>query len=52
MLGQLAEARYHAAQILAVHPEFSLEHWRTVPPYKNREQLDRLIEGLQIAGLR
>jgi len=52
MLGQLAEARYHAAQILAVHPEFSLEHWRTVPPYKNREQLERLIEGLQIAGLR
>jgi adenylate cyclase len=37
---------------MVVHPEFSLEHWRTVPPYKNPEQLERLIEGLQIAGLK
>ena len=33
----LPEARHHAAQVLAVHPDFSLEHWRTVPPYKNPE---------------
>lgn len=52
LLGQIPEAQYHASQVLAVHPEFSLEHWRTVPPYKTTEQLDRLVEGLQIAGLR
>jgi adenylate cyclase len=52
LLGQVSEARYHASQVLAVHPEFSLEHWRTVPPYKTTEQLDRLVEGLQIAGLK
>jgi tetratricopeptide (TPR) repeat protein len=52
LLGQISEARYHASQVLAVHPEFSLEHWRTVPPYKTTDQLDRLMEGLQIAGLR
>ena len=52
LLGQLEEARRHASQVLAVHPEFSLEHWRTVPPYKNPEQLERLVEGLKIAGLR
>ncbi len=52
LLGQMAEARHHAAKILAVHPEFSLDHWRTVPPYKNPERIERLIAGLQIAGLR
>jgi TolB-like protein/Tfp pilus assembly protein PilF len=52
LLGQVSEARHHASQVLAVHPEFSLEHWRTVPPYKTTAQLDRLVEGLQIAGLR
>jgi TolB-like protein/tetratricopeptide (TPR) repeat protein len=52
LLGQVSEARHHASQVLAVHPEFSLEHWRTVPPYKTTAQLERLVEGLQIAGLR
>jgi adenylate cyclase len=52
LLGQITEARYHAAQVLAVHPDFSLDHWRTVPPNKNREPLERFIEGLRMAGLR
>jgi TolB-like protein len=52
LLGRVNEARYHAGQVMVVHPEFSLEHWRTVPPYKNPEQLERLVEGLLIAGLR
>jgi adenylate cyclase len=52
LLGRMSEARYHADQVLAVHPGFSLDHWRTVPPNKNVEPLDRFIEGLRIAGLR
>jgi adenylate cyclase len=52
MLGDLPKARQHAAQVLAVHPDFSLEHWRTVPPVKNPEFLERFIEGLRLAGLR
>jgi TolB-like protein len=52
LLGEMTEARYHAAQVLAVHPDFSLEHWSTVPPNKNREPLERFIEGLRAAGLR
>jgi len=52
LLGQMTEARYHAAQVLVAHPDFSLDHWRTVPPNKNAEPLDRFIEGLRIAGLR
>jgi adenylate cyclase len=51
-LGKLEEARYHAQCVLEAHPNFSLEHWRNVPPDKNPEPLERFIEGLIIAGLR
>jgi adenylate cyclase len=51
-LGKLEEARYHAQCVLEAHPNFSLEHWRNVPPDKNPEPLERFIEGLTIAGLR
>lgn len=51
LLGQMTEARYHASQVLVVHPDFTLDHWRTVPPNKNTEPLERFIEGLRIAGL-
>jgi adenylate cyclase len=51
-LGLIKEARRHAEQVMTVHPNFSIEHWRKVPPYKNPEQVEVLIEGLQKAGLR
>jgi TolB-like protein len=51
-LGKLEEARYHAQCVLAAHPNFSIEHWRNVPPDENPEPLERFIEGLTIAGLR
>ena len=50
-LGLMEEARYHARQVMMVHPDFSIEHWREVPPYKHTEQVEVLIEGLQKAGL-
>jgi TolB-like protein/class 3 adenylate cyclase len=51
-LGQIKEARYHAQQVKRIHPNFSVQHWRKVPPYKNPQQVEVLIEGLQKAGLR
>lgn len=43
----------HAAQdLLASHPEFSIEHWSKVPPDKNPEPRERLIAGLKMAGLK
>jgi adenylate cyclase len=51
-LGEMDEARYHAQQVKRVHPNFSVQHWRKVPPYKNPQQVEVLIEGLQKAGLR
>ena len=51
-LGKLEEARYHAQRVLEAHPNFSIEHWRTVPPDENPEPLERFLDGLRIAGLR
>ena len=39
-LGQIKEARDHAKQVLAVHPNFSIQHWRKVPPDKNPEPVN------------
>lgn len=51
-LGEMKEARHHATQVMKVHPNFSVAHWRTVPPYKHKEQLEVFIEGLRKAGLK
>lgn len=51
-LGQLDEARHHAAEVLRVHPTFSVDHWATIPPDKDPEKLQIFIEGLRIAGLK
>ena len=50
-LGRMDQATHHARQVMAVHPNFSIEHWRNVPPDKNREPVERFIEGLRLAGL-
>ena len=51
-LGEMKEARHHAQQVMKVHPNFSITHWRTVPPYKHPEHLEVFIEGLRKAGLK
>jgi adenylate cyclase len=51
-LGKIEKARRHTAQLMAVHPSFSILHWRSVVPDREQEQLERLIEGLRKAGLR
>jgi adenylate cyclase len=51
-LGAMEEARRHAAQLMLVHPKFSIDHWRKVSPIKDQETLERLIDGMRKAGLR
>jgi adenylate cyclase len=51
-LGKVEEARYHAQRVMEAHPNFSIEHWRNVPPDKNPEPLERFLEGLRLAGLK
>jgi len=50
--GELTKARFHAAQVVATDPAFSLTHWQTVAPYRHAEPLERFMEGLRLAGLR
>jgi adenylate cyclase len=51
-LDKIDEARHHAAQLMKVHPNFSIDHWSTIPPYKDQEPIERLVDGLRKAGLR
>ena len=51
-LGLMEQATYHAQQVLRIHPNFSLEHWRNVPPNKDPRENELFIEGLRKAGLR
>lgn len=51
MLGQMDQARSHAQEVMRVHPNFTIEHWRKVPPLKHTEDLDLYVEGLRMAGL-
>jgi TolB-like protein len=51
-LGHGTEAGYHAEKLLAVHPDFSIAHWRRVSADRNRDSVNRLLEGLIKAGVR
>jgi adenylate cyclase len=51
-LGQLDKAREHAQLILRKHPNFSIEHWRNVPPNMYPEDNDVFVEGLKMAGMK
>ena len=52
LLDQMNEARASAEQLLITHPEFTIKHWTNVPPDRNSEPRDRLIEGLRKAGVK
>ncbi|MEM7069060.1 MAG: tetratricopeptide repeat protein [Pseudomonadota bacterium] len=51
LLGRMDEAKRNAEQVLITHPEFTIGHWANVPPDRNPEPRERLIEGLRKAGL-
>jgi tetratricopeptide (TPR) repeat protein len=52
LLGQMKDARQHANLLMKAHPNFSIAHWRNVPPNKNPADLEVFIDGLRKAGLR
>jgi TolB-like protein/class 3 adenylate cyclase len=51
-LGQEADARAEAAEILRLSPHFSLERVRQRLPFKDQAELERLLAGLRKAGLK
>jgi len=50
-LGKMTKARTQAAEVMLLHPEFTIGQWRHRPPYRDRAILERYIEGLRKAGL-
>ncbi len=51
-LGQVAEARAEAAEVLRLNPKFSLEVHRQRAPIKDPVVLERIIAALRKAGLK
>ncbi|MDQ7774908.1 MAG: adenylate/guanylate cyclase domain-containing protein [Paracoccus aminovorans] len=52
LLGQMPQARHHAGEVMRVHPNFTIAHWRKVPPLRHAEDLELYVDGLRRAGLR
>jgi len=50
-IGPQLEAEWEAAEIRALQPNFSLDEERERAPYKNSEDLEWYIQGLEAAGL-
>ncbi len=50
-LGRVEEAKTQWADALAVNPNFSLEQRRRVLPYRDPADFERVVEGLQKAGI-
>jgi adenylate cyclase len=51
-LGREGEARAEAAELLRIHPKFSLEYASKTWPYKNQADRDLVINALRKVGLK
>jgi adenylate cyclase len=50
-LDRMEEARAHAAEIIKIKPDYTVEHYRQTTPYKDKKYLDSLVDLLIKAGL-
>jgi tetratricopeptide (TPR) repeat protein len=51
-LGRDMEAQAEAAEVLRIHPKFSLEHFAKTLPYKDQSVVDDFVACLRKAGLK
>ena len=47
----MEQAKFYAKQVLEIHPNFSLEYYKNLLPYKDQNAIDIHIEALRKAGL-
>jgi len=52
LAGREDEARAAAAEVLRIHPKFSLDKFAKVLPYKDKDYLNSAIEAMRSAGLK
>ena len=50
-LGRREEANSHAAEVLRIFPQFSLEYYAKFDLYKNKTDFERYLESLRKAGI-
>jgi len=50
-LNRIKEAHKAVEEVLRINPNFSLEYFAKISPYKNQETLDKFIGALRKAGL-
>jgi adenylate cyclase len=50
-IGQLAEARTAAAEVLRINPAFTIENWKCQAAYRHSTDAEHLFDGLRKAGL-
>ena len=50
-LGRVEEARTHAAEVLRINPNFSLDEARKMSSFKDPVHLERVLDALRKAGL-
>jgi adenylate cyclase len=50
-LGMMDEARAAAAEVMRLHPHFTIRSWRHRPPYRDAFFIEHYVEGLRKAGL-
>ena len=51
-LGWQEEAQAQAAEVLRLNPQFSMEAWGRMLPYKDPATLERMLASLRKAGLK
>lgn len=52
LTGRDKKARTAAAEVLKINPKFSLDQYAQTLPYKDKSQIDRIINALRKAGLK
>jgi len=52
MAGREEEARVEAAEVTRMNPQFLVESWTRTMPFKNRADLELVIDALRKAGLK
>jgi adenylate cyclase len=50
-LGQVAEAKAEAAEVLRIEPDFTIERWKCTAVYRHPKDAEHLFDGLRKAGL-
>lgn len=51
LAGHIEEAKRAAARMIELEPQVTLWHLRKVAPYRRREDADRVLDGLRLAGI-